>query len=137
MLLEGAVAPGGRMAFLTAILGKEEGTAAEYVLRTVDGDKVTSELSWPWRRAHPGRAALAMTDHWRATCGGSGETGIEVALVDTSEHRVRLRLVLEGATRASMSFGRDQLCVADDDGGIAVVDLEAGETRVLDAALAG
>jgi hypothetical protein len=72
-----------------------------------------------------------MTDQWLATLQGNKD-GVDVVLIDTSEYRERLRLVLEGATRASMCFGLEKLCVADDQGHIATVDLETGQTRILD-----
>jgi hypothetical protein len=132
--LGGAVSPGGRVALLVLQGFGQSPAEMRCTLRVLDRERVVLEAPWPGpSSASSPSSTLTMTDPWLATLKPASEPdhGIEVALIDTSEYRERLRLILRGATRASMSFGLDQLCVADDQGWIVTVDLQTGESRVL------
>jgi hypothetical protein len=133
VVLDGAVTPSGRLALLVM---QGVGTDAEpkCKLRVLDRERVVFEVPWPWRPRPTDAPSLAMTDQWLTTVEPpkADERAIEVALFDSSEYRERFRLVLEGATRASILLGLDQLCVADDQGRIVTVDLQMGAARVLD-----
>jgi MoxR-vWA-beta-propeller ternary system domain bpX6 len=138
LLLGGASAPAGRLALI--VLDRPEGEppkdeppAYKCSLRVADRERAFVDRPWLLRPSAGSFAAgLAMTDEWLATREPGDEGSIEIALLDSRALRERLRLRLGGATFASMSFGLDQLCVADDQGRIVVVDLEYGGTRFFD-----
>lgn len=131
--LDAAVSPTGRLAFLALKLAEADRSEPTCVLRVFEREKVVSETPWPLRLdgTHVSRG-LIMNDQWLAAIDPPNERGIEVALIDTAEHRERLRVSLEGSTRASLCFGLEQLCVSDDQGRIVTIELEVGETRVVD-----